>query len=336
MVSSLMRIAILLAACAAAWGQSNTGSITGTVTESGGGSVAAAPVQVKNTATGAVLKAVTSSTGEYSFAALPAGAYDLSIPPLGFEFNPFERTGIAVAAGRTLRIDVRLEDGPNLRTLGDDPTLAFASIRSRTTSPSGPVPRMADGKPDLSGLWFGGEDPDPQEPSLLPAAEALAKERKENNSKDAPSTYCLPSSLPLGGPFPFKFVQTRDLLVILFEDVVGFRQIYLDGRTHPADFNPSWLGHSIGRWEGDVLVVETVGFHDRNWLSFFGTPSTEKLKITERFRRRDAGHMEVQTVIEDSGVFTKPWVMKSVWDLLPGVDLIEYVCENNRDLAHIP
>jgi hypothetical protein len=118
------------------------------------------------------------------------------------------------------------------------------------------------------------------------------------------------------------------LVVILSEGTPGFRQIFLDGRKHPADPDPSWVGHSIGKWEGDTLIIDTIGFNDRGWMDIY--PRTEKLHIVERYRRPDFGHLEIQATIEDSGVFAKPWQINLKWDLAPQEELIEYVCENNR------
>lgn len=135
---------------------------------------------------------------------------------------------------------------------------------------------------------------------------------------------------PFGAASPFitKFVHTPLLLLMLFEDVPGFRQIFLDGRSHPSDVNPTWMAHSIGKWEGDTLVVDTVGFHDRSWIGVY--PHTEMLHMIERYRRVDFGHLEVLVTFEDPGAFTKPWNMNLTWDLAPQEELLEFVCENNK------
>jgi hypothetical protein len=125
-----------------------------------------------------------------------------------------------------------------------------------------------------------------------------------------------------------KFVQTPAVLVMLFEDAPGFRQVFLDGRRHPPDPNPTWLGHSVGRWEGDTLVVDTVGFNDRSWINAY--PHTEQLRTTERYRRVEYGRLEIVVVFADPGTFTRPWTMNLNWDLAPQEELIEFVCENNR------
>jgi hypothetical protein len=120
----------------------------------------------------------------------------------------------------------------------------------------------------------------------------------------------------------------------MFEDVIGYRQVFLDGRAHPKDADPSWMGHSSGHWDGDTLAIDTIGFNDRSWLVLY--PHTEKLHITESYRRPDLGHLQVQITIEDPETFTRPWRIKNEWVLAPNEDVQEYVCnENNRDLAHL-
>ena len=125
-----------------------------------------------------------------------------------------------------------------------------------------------------------------------------------------------------------KYLQTDELVLILFEDVPGFRQIYVDGRAHPEDPNPSWMGHSIGQWEGDVLVVDTIGFNDRGWLGPY--PMTEAMRMTERYHRTEYGVIELQVSFDDPAVFNEPWVQNRTLDLAPQEELIEYVCENNK------
>ena len=115
---------------------------------------------------------------------------------------------------------------------------------------------------------------------------------------------------------------------MLFEDVPGFRQVFVDGRSHPADPNPAWLGHSVGRWDGDTLVIDTVGFNDRSWLLVY--PHTDQLHMIERYRRPEYGRLEIVVVFEDPGAFTRPWTMNLIWYLAPREELIEFVCENAR------
>ena len=308
----------------------DSGSMTGVVTDPQGGKAANIPLQMKNSKTGTVYHAATSASGFYSFKQLPAGTYDLLVPTVGFTLDKFERKGLAVQKGQTLRQDIKMEWGPNLGTPGDDPSIF---LRNKYAKASGPTPRTAEGKPDLSGVWNGTDDPNPVEPSMLPWAEALVKERLANSVRDSPSGFCLPGGPLLTGPLLYKFVQTPKLIVNLMEDPAPFRQIFLDGRPHPKNLDPSWMGHSIGHWEGDTLVVDTVGMNDKSWLNLY--PHTEQLHLTEHYKRVDFAHLQVEITIDDPGTFLKPWTIRNIWNLAPGEDIEEYICENNRDAAHL-
>jgi hypothetical protein len=179
----------------------------------------------------------------------------------------------------------------------------------------------AEGQPDLTGIWAGKGDPKSQKPALTPAgAAALDKLRK------AAPAHCLPGS-PLIGSGVYKLVQTPALLIVIFKDLIGYRQIFLDGRAHPKDADPSWLGHSIGHWEGDTLVVDTTGLNDRSRLLLY--PHTESLHLVERYRRRDQRHLEVQTIIEDPETFVRPWKTEADLSLALDQEVLEYVCEEN-------
>jgi hypothetical protein len=158
-----------------------------------------------------------------------------------------------------------------------------------------------------------------------------------NSSKDYPGAYCLPANAaPITRAFPYKFVQTRTLMVALHEsDTPGLRQIFLDGRSHPTNLK-AWEGHSTGHWEGDTLVIDTAGYNDRAWLSLTGIPHTEKLHTVERIRRPDRGHLEIEITMEDSGAFTGPWKRSFQATLAPpDEEILEFYCnENNRDPEH--
>jgi hypothetical protein len=126
------------------------------------------------------------------------------------------------------------------------------------------------------------------------------------------------------------------VIALLYEQYTRFRQIFIDGRKPPNDPQPSWLGYSVGKWDGDSLVVDTAGFNDRTWLDAFGHPHSEAMRVTERFQRRDFGHMDVQITVDDSKMYTRPFTIKINQRLLPDTDLIESVClENEKDRAHI-
>ena len=220
----------------------------------------------------------------------------------------------------------------NGSTLGDDPARLAQVLRKRARVPSRAAPRNAAGKPDLSGVWVVTDDPYPEQPEVLPWAASLIRERQQNSMKDAPHNHCLPGAPPLPtstAPFIVRFVQTTSLMVILLEDSPGFRQAFLDGRGHTQSSDPTWMGNSIGKWAGDILVVDTIGFNDKSWIGG-AIPHTEMLRMTERYKRVDFGHMELQVTFEDSGALTKPFHMNMKLDLVPQEEVLEYVCENNK------
>src|SRR5579863_2858882 len=253
-----------------------------------------------------------------------------------------------------------------------DPT----TPRSRDGKPnlSAPAPRV-HGKPDLSGTWqpestprrilaamfppgvgllpggengLGEDDPQkyflniladfkPGQEPLTPAAAALLHQRMTSGRK--PSTLCAPSSVPISDlvPEPFKIVQNHGLTLFLYEPSMVFRQIYTDGRKPPADPDPSWMGYSVGRWEGDWFVVDVTGFNDKGLLDAMGHFHSEAMKVTERFHRFDFGHIEVRITIDDPKTFTSPVSVQYNQVLLPDSDVIEYFCtEGEEDLAHLP
>lgn len=196
---------------------------------------------------------------------------------------------------------------------------------------SAPLPRSADGKPDLTGVWRA-ESSSQESPKLQPWAAAVAKQRMEDLRRDSPEVLCLPG--PIAGAGAGRIVQTPGLLLMLYGGAL-YRQIFLDGRELPKDPNPDWMGYSVGRWNGDMLLVETVGFNNRTWLRGDGVPGSERLRITERIRRSDFGHMEVRTTYEDPSVLLVPWDVTSRY-VLEDVQPLEYVCnENERDRTHM-
>jgi hypothetical protein len=196
-----------------------------------------------------------------------------------------------------------------------------------------------DGKPDLSGLWLlapGSGGLSQLKPSEMQvSAIALRKEREENLGKDGPSTQCLPFGfLTAGGGYPIKLIQTAGLILMLSEDF-EYRQIFTDGRELPKDPNPAWMGYSIGRWDGDTLVVESTGYNERTWLED-GYPHTENLRITERIKRSDFGHLTIEATWSDPKFYEKSWTTKVNGILTPDTELLEYVCaENNKDFPHL-
>jgi hypothetical protein len=319
---------------AAAFAQ-GSGSITGKTTDTFGEPVSGASIQAKNTATGAEYKATSKSTGEYTIGGLPGGAYQLSVRAANMK--NYVRPDIAVRADQPTRADITLEDDVRLGTLGDGGR--FFQSR-RPAPPAGPTPRMPDGKPDFSGFWAPAPaDPSETEsPQGLPWAEAVVKERIANDLRDMPTARCLPNGV-VAQAGRGKFVQTPNLLVILEQFPGDTRQVFLDGRVHPKDLDPTWLGHSIGRWEGDTLVVDTVGFNDKSWLTMLRIPypHTEMMHVIERYRRPNLGHLELEMTVEDPGAFKKPWVVKRAANFDPTDEIMEFICtENEQDLKHLP
>ena len=209
-------------------------------------------------------------------------------------------------------------------------------------------PRTADGQPDLQGFWMPvplvkfllnlAADMKPEDIPLQPWAAALYKERIDNNGKDHPGVRCWPSGIPekLNIPDGLKLVQTPDLMLFLHESRTIYRQVFTDGRPLPKDAQPAWMGYSVGRWEGDTFIVETIGQNGRTWLDMRGLPATDALKVTERYRRQTIGTMLIDVTIDDPKAYTKPWTVQLSWTLQPDWELIESICEeNNRDPAHM-
>lgn len=321
--------AYVLAVLQLASAQTTTGSLTGSVLHPEGSVIAEAPVRVRNETMGVDARTRSSSAGRYEFRDLPAGTYLLSVHMPCCDFDPYVNDEVEVTVGELRDLDIHLELG-ELSIEGDDPAAVNADLLRRQVVPDAPTPRTVDGTPDLSGVWLTSFDPYPERAKALPWAEDLAQQRRDNVIDDHPHLSCLPGSPPFGGAAAFiaKIVQTTDLVLLLIEDVPGFRQIFLDGRGHPDNPNPSWMGHSIGRWEGDTLVVDTIGFNDRGRTRIYSR--SEQLRMEERYRRSDLGHLEVQVVFDDPGVFEEPWIQNMTWDLAPQEELMEFVCENNK------
>jgi len=172
---------------------------------------------------------------------------------------------------------------------------------------------------------------------LTPWAADLRKSRMAGNNQDNPDAHCLPIGLMQlhQHPQPRKIIQTPAVTVILYEAQGGVRQIFTDGRPLPKNVEPWWYGYSVGHWDGDTLVVETTGFRDDVWLDVEGSPLTSTGKMTERIRRVDFGHLNIDITVEDPKAYTKPWTVTVKQKILLDNDLIEFVCnENEKDAAH--
>ena len=241
------------------------------------------------------------------------------------------------------------------------PTTGIPRLPDGTPNVAAPAPRAADGKPDLSGIWglpcplgiaaaycatevsvppeFGNigqslKDGLPYQPW---AAELVKKTRAANRPND-PMTRCLPPGIVRLEVFPLfrKVDQVPGLIVMLNEQNASYHQIFTDGRPLLVDPNPTWNGYSSGKWEGDILVVETNGFRDGLWLDTGGSPLTDAARITERFRRVNYGTLEIELTIEDPKAYTKPWTIKVTQILAPDTELLDYIClEIEKDVQHL-
>lgn len=198
-----------------------------------------------------------------------------------------------------------------------------------------PAPKTPDGQPDLSGIWrtdalaFSLDVTTDLKPGeILPWAATLAKERTARFSTDHPSYRCMPEIGPTYNYTTFKFIQNAASLAMLPEGG-PYRQILLDGRALPEDPQPTWMGYSTGRWEGDALIVESAGFNDLTWLDYAGHPHTEALRTIERYRRTDFGHMDIQITYNDPNAYARPWTITVKAALMVDTELLENVCNEN-------
>ncbi len=208
-----------------------------------------------------------------------------------------------------------------------------------------PVQHLPDGKPDLSGVWYPdslayltyiGADGTPI--PMRPWANALLQHRQATKGFEDPDANCTLPGVPRidAVPNPFKILQSPDEVVVLYEAFSTFRQVFMDGRGLPEDPQPSWLGYSVGHWDGDALLIETSGFNDNTWLDNAGTPHSEALRVTERFHRRDIGHLDIEITIDDPKTFLHPFTVTEHEHLMPDTTLLEFICsENNKDVKHL-
>jgi hypothetical protein len=207
-----------------------------------------------------------------------------------------------------------------------------------------PAPRTHEGKPDLSGLWRYVPDPytnvaaDLKPDDVKPSVVELYKQRMEDLGKDDPSTFrCLPSGpRVLFAPAGYvRVIQTPTTIAMLYEDLI-YRVIFMDGRELPKDPNPSYMGYSVGRWDGDTLVIDSLGFNDATWLDFVGHPHTEALRMTERIKRGSFGRLDVEVRLDDPTLYKRAWTVPVHAEIVPDTETLEYVCnENQKDTEHL-
>ena len=243
--------------------------------------------------------------------------------------------------------------------IAQEPEPAQGRGGGRPRPPAGPAPRLPDGHPDLGndkGIWSPNVVPNiagidsighrqtrvvekPPDIQFLPGALEVYKQRSGTLSKDDPEAHCLPPGNPrmMATPFPFQIYQYPTRVIFLFEGGAHiWRIIYMDGRQHPKDPNPTFLGDSIGHWEGDTLVADVVGLNDQTWLDEVGHPHSDALHVVERFTRVDSNTLHYQATIDDPKTYAKPWTTS--WNIpwRAGEELLEYICQqNNKDLQHL-
>ena len=240
------------------------------------------------------------------------------------------------------------------------PTVGVPRTAAGAADVNARSPRTADGKPDLSGIWIGGhplpcpemlrdgadcaeKTPLPREainiggdlPGGLPYqpwAADLVKRRMQDLGKDDPHARCLPPHFPRAYALPHlqKFIQVPGLLIILDEFNASYRQIFTDGRPLPVDPQPSWNGYSSGKWEGNTLVVETIGFRDGLWLDLNGNPMTDAARVTERFRRPNYGTLDIDITVNDPKAYTKPWTITMKESIVVDTELVDEYCVENE------
>ena len=246
------------------------------------------------------------------------------------------------------------------------PTAAVPHTPDGKANLTAPTPRTVDGKPDFSGMWLTGDGRPcdarneqfqvcgselpisryginmgtgtPGGLPYLPWAAEQVKTEIEQHSRDDPHARCLPDTFVrlYGLPHIQKFIQTPGLLVMLYELNANYRQVFTDGRPLPDDPQPSWQGYSVGKWDGDTLVVDSIGFRDGQWLDMAGTPMTDAAKVRERIRRPDFGHLEVVTTVDDPKAYTRPWTITFKQNIVLNTELVDEMCvENEKSSKHI-
>jgi hypothetical protein len=328
---SLFLIGIVLTSLAFAK-HNNTAAITGMVTDWDGAAVGEAKVEARSS--GWLYTTATSTTGKFTLIGLRPGKYQVSVEARALK--DYENRNLVLAIGQTLQLNVRLEDYETLNTLGEGRNYINDLITEHPVPP-GPAPRTPDGRPDFTGVWRASRTIQQGKPEMLPWAAAETKRNQENHGKDWSFSRCLPAGATLEDEYlPYRIVQSPAIIAVVYEDDLP-RQIHLDGRPHPKGWEPDYDGHSVGHWEGDELVVDTVGFNDRTWLDDDAHPHTNKLHLTERYTRPDLGHLKLRITIDDPGAYKKPWSFEKISDLAPeGEEIGQYVCaENNQDIPHL-
>jgi hypothetical protein len=246
------------------------------------------------------------------------------------------------------------------------PTAGVPRNADGTPELTAPTPRTSDGKPDFSGMWLTGDGRpcDARNETFQvcgselpmsryginmgtgregglpyqPWAAQQVKAEIEQHSLHDPHARCMPDTFVrlYGLPHMQKFIQTRGLLVMLYEMNANYRQVFLDGRPFPDDPQPAWQGYSVGKWDGDTLVVDSMGFRDGLWLDMAGSPMTDAAKVRERIRRPDFGHLEVEITVDDARAYTRPWTVTLKQNIVLNTELVDEMCvENEKSTKHM-
>ncbi len=305
------------------------GSIAGSVLGPAGEPVFHAPVRVTDSANGLDTRRFTDRQGQFVFDDLPAGSYVVEVAVPCCAFEKYKSGPVELASDQNTTTSITLRPADFLIALADDPGSLAVELLERRKLPERAVGRVG-GNPDMNGVWLLEDDPFPDEPVPTPWAKKAAEARDPDDLEQDLFALCLPGELPVPGasiPMLTRFVHTPDLLAMLFEGPPGFRQIFLDGRSHPNDPNPAWLGHSVGHWEGETLVIESIGFDTRGQSGDY--PRSGSMRLIERYTRRNMGQMDLELTIIDPNVFETPWTRNLHLDFVPQEELIEFVCENN-------
>jgi len=219
-----------------------------------------------------------------------------------------------------------------------------AALPANAQTAKAGIPRLANGKPDFNGVWQRPYVPDmskngggQQGAAELPfTAEYAQKFKNYDPAKFDYTGHCLPQGLTrsMNSPFPVRIVQTPEIMAILYEAWNVFEIIHTDGRGHPKDLDPTWIGNAVGKWDGDTLVVDSIGFNDKTNLDTVGHPHSDALHVVERFTRTDDKHIAYEMTIDDAKAFTRAWKNTRMFTLRPDWEIMEYSCEeNNKDFV---
>ncbi len=228
----------------------------------------------------------------------------------------------------------------------DYPTPGLPRTADGKPDLTAPAPKQANGKPDLTGVWMRRDDrhwadlaAGVEHVPFLPWAEEAFRKADRSPDEWHDGLTCLPRGFPrqaMAGNHPFRIVHAPEMTLMLMEEFTNFRQVFTDGRPLPVNREPTRFGYSIGRWDGNTFIVDTVGISENVVLDNVDHPHTDALHLIERYRRPDLGHLELDLTIDDPKAYSAPWTTRMEFDLFPDAELIEYACENESSARHMP